>query len=351
MKPTINLPRREVLKAGAAGLLGIIVAAGTRNVAGAQTPSAENVVSNLKALRFGDGNPNYAAQWTYRLAQALGYLSEVGITEFTVTTTDNYIPGMVGGSLDLVHGDTNVFVSSSVASGLPMKMISIYRDSEWWILGVRKGIEVAEDLKGKTLTAGQFGGRNAWIQKQILMKLGLNPETDIQFVPSSGGSDTWLAALLAGTVDGSTLFPRHKQPLEEAGGKFIFAERMPAPQEAFGAMGTWLDQNRDAAYAFTLADLKARQWLFKPENKEKAYQIMIDFGYEIPDRFKANYAIELEQMSPDGGFEASDMDAFVTSLQATGGMPPNVNWREFFDLQFLWAAQDALGLPRRPGSL
>ena len=70
------------------------------------------------------------------------------------------MPGLIGGSLDITHGDTSVFIGAGEASGLPVKMISLYRDKEWWIMGVRKGINTAEDLKGKKVTGGRLDGRN-----------------------------------------------------------------------------------------------------------------------------------------------------------------------------------------------
>lgn len=352
MKHKITLPRRDVLKLGAMGVFGTMIAASTLpGKVGAQTPSIENIKSNLKAIRFGDFNPNYAAQWSVRLAQALGYFKEHGIDEFEVTLTEEYMPGLIGGSLDISHGDTSVFVGAGVASGLPVKIISIYRHSEWWIMGVAPGIETAEDLKGKNITGGGLAGRNTWVQKQLVQKLGLQ-ESDVNFVPSSGGSDGRLGALLAGTVQGASVFPRHRKALEEAGGKFIIEVLTPAPQEAFGAMGGWIEANEDAVYAFTLADLKARQWLFKPENKQKAYQAMRDLGYEIPASFEDLYQVELDQISPDGGFESAEvMDQFMKDIAITGEVPENVDWRKYMDLKYLWAAQEALGLPKRPASL
>jgi ABC-type nitrate/sulfonate/bicarbonate transport system substrate-binding protein len=351
MKHAIALPRREVLKLGAMGVFGTMIAASTLpGKVGAQTPSIENIQSNLKAIQIGDFNPNYAAQWTVRLAQALGYFKEHGIDEFDVTLTQEYIPGLIGGSLDIAHGDTSEFIGAGEASGLPIKMISIYRHNELWILGVGKGIETVDDLKGKNISGGNLAGRNTWVQKQIITKLGLK-ESDVNFVPSSGGSDGRLGAVIAGTLQGASLFPRHKKPLEEAGGKFIFEELTPSPQEAYGAMGGWLEANEDAVYAFTLADLKARQWLFKPENKDKAYQAMRDLGYDIPDGFVELYQTELEQISPDGGFDTAAMDQFIKDIALTGEVPAGVDWRKYFDLKYLWAAQDALGLTRRPASL
>ncbi|MGH6922999.1 MAG: ABC transporter substrate-binding protein [Propylenella sp.] len=351
-KPQLRLPRREFLKLGGAGLLGTIIAAGTLDRPGPQAVAAENVMANLKSLKMGEFNPNYATQWSYRLAQSLGYLKEVGIEEFEVILSEEYMPGLIGGSLDITHGDTSVFIGSGASSGLPIKMISLHRDKEWWIMGVRKGIETVEDLKGKKITGGGLGGRNTWVMKQVVAKLGLNPDTDVEFVPSSGGSDGRLGALLAGAVDGASLFPRHRAGLEADGGKFLFEELTQAPQEGFAAMGGWLEQNDDTAYAFVLADIKARRWLFDPANKDEAYKIMIDLGYEIPPEFVALYDVELDQLSPDGGFESAEvMDQFLKDLSQTGEVPADLDWRPFVEMKYVWAAQEALGLPKRPASL
>jgi ABC-type nitrate/sulfonate/bicarbonate transport system substrate-binding protein len=352
-KPVLRLPRREFLKRGGMGVLGTFIAAGTLGtVAGVQRVSAANVMSNLKSLTMGEFNPNYATQWSYRLAQALGYLQEVGIDEFEVILSDEYMPGLIGGSLDMTHGDTSVFLGSGKASGLPVTMISLYRDREWWIMGVRSGIETAEDLKGKKITGGQLQGRNTYVQKEILKKLGLDPDNDVEFVPMSGGSDGRLQALIAGTVDAASLFPRHRFGLEGEGGKFLFAELTDAPQEGFAAMGNWLEQNEDTAYAYCYADIKARQWLFDPANKDEAYKIMVDLGYEIPPEFVELYQVELDQISRDGGFESAEaMDQFVKELQGTGDLPEGIDWRKYVDMKYVWAAQEALGLAKRPASV
>lgn len=352
-KPVLHLPRREFLKRGGMGLFGTFIAAGTLGtVAGVQRVSAENVMANLKSIKMGDFNPNYAAQWAYRLAQAMGYLKDVGIDDFEVILSDEYMPGLIGGSLDITHGDTSVFFGAGEASGLPVKMISLYRDKEWWIMGVGADIKSAEDLKGKKITGGQLDGRNTYVQRQIVQKLGLDPDKDVEFVPTSGGSDGRMQAVLAGTVSGASVFPRHRFGLEEAGGGFLFEELIEAPQEGFAVMGDWLEKNEDTAYAFCYADIKARQWLFDPANKDEAYKIMIDLGYEIPPAFVELYQVELDQISPDGGFESAQvMDDFVKELAVTGDLPEGLDWRKYVDMKYVWAAQEALGLPKRPASL
>jgi ABC-type nitrate/sulfonate/bicarbonate transport system substrate-binding protein len=337
---------------GGAGVLGTFIWAATLNQAGAQTPNVKNIKANLKKLTMGDFNPNYATQWSYRLAQALGYFKEVGIEEFNVTVSDQYMPGLIGGSLDITHGDTDAFLSSGAQSGLPIKMISLYRDKEWWIMGVRKGIEKPEDLKGKKITGGSLDGRNTWVMRQVLTKMGLNPDKDVEFVPMSGASDRRLQALLAGTVDAASLFPRHEAGLKAAGGKLLYQNLTLAPQEGFGALGTWLTKNEGTAYAWARADVRARKWLFDPANKDQSYKIMRDLGFSIPPAFEERYKLELDQISPDGGFESAKvMDEFVASLAVTGAVPKGLDWRKYVDMKYVWAAQEANGFKKRPASL
>lgn len=363
------IDRRNFLRMGGLGLIGTIVAAcgggaatttaaatattsaGVATTLGSTTSAVNAVVANLQKVVIGDFNPNYAAQWSYMLAQSLGYLEEYGITELENVLTEEYIAGLIGGSIDITHGDTNVFLGSAEESGLPITIINLYRTSEWQIMGVRAGIETAEDLRGATITGGGLEGRNTFVQKKIVRALGLDPETDVTFVPTTGGSDGRLQALLAGTVDAASVFPRHRFALEEAGGKFLYEQLEPAPQEAFGAMGDWLAANGDTALAWNLADLRARQWLFDPANKDQAYQIMIDFGYEIPPEFIELYQVELDQFSPDGGFDLETMQPFLDELAETGDVQAGIDWRSYMDLSFLWEAQDILGIPRRPASL
>lgn len=368
--------RRRFLQMGGMGMIAAVVAAcagdaattttaggsattaGTTatTVGGADTtmgsdttmPTADEIMSNLSSIVMGDFNPNYAAQWGYMVALSLGYMAEVGIEELEQVLTDEYIAGLLGGSIDITHGDTSVFLSAADSSGEPIKMISMYRTSEWQIMGVGPGIETAEDLVGKTITGGPLDGRNTFVQKKIVRNLGLDPDVDVQFVPTDGGSDGRLQAVLAGTVDAASVFPRHRFALEEAGGGFLYEQLEAAPQEAFGAMEPWLAENRDAALAWQVAELKGRQWLFDPANKDQAYQIMIDYGYEIPPEFVELYQVELDQFSPDGGFDVEEMDVFLAELAETGDVPEGIDWQSHFDFTILWDAQDHLGIPRSP---
>jgi ABC-type nitrate/sulfonate/bicarbonate transport system substrate-binding protein len=160
--------------------------------------------------------------------------------EVEIIETDDYIAGLIGGSLDITQGDTDAAFGSAEASGEDVVFTGTYRNSEYQILGVGPGIETAEDLKGGDLTGGALGSRNQRLLERIVAELGLDPETDVNFVPQGGNSDATLQAIIAGTVQGGSLFPRHKFALEDAGGKFLYENLVELPQEGVLVMGDFL---------------------------------------------------------------------------------------------------------------
>ena len=201
-------------------------------------PSLENIKANLSALRYGEISPNYADAWPMTIGIQKGYFKDVGITDLTATLTEEYIPGLVSNSLDMTHSDTDRALSAAVASNMPIKIISVFRQRERWILAARSGINTPEDLRGKQVSGGALEGRNTWVLRQILTEMGLDPDKDVEIVPMTGASNARQLAIISGQIDAGILFPRHRAGIEEAGGKFIHDELFPAPQEVDRRTGT-----------------------------------------------------------------------------------------------------------------
>ena len=73
---------------------------------------------------------------------------------------------------------------NAIAAGKPFTIIgSGCRQRAHMFLGVRKGIESFEDLKGKRLGLLGIGSCPDWIARKMLMKHGLEPDKDVTFVP------------------------------------------------------------------------------------------------------------------------------------------------------------------------
>ncbi|MBS3941311.1 MAG: ABC transporter substrate-binding protein [Actinobacteria bacterium] len=309
----------------------------------------------LSSITVGINNPNYATQMAVVLADAYGYFEEVGITDVEIIETDEYIAGLIGGSLDITQGDTDAAFGSANTSGEEIIFTGTYRHGEYQILGVGPDISEPEDLIGQDITGGALGSRNQRLIERYLTELGVDPD-EVNFVPQGGNSDATLQAIMSGTVAAGALFPRHKFALEEAGGQFIYEQFAENPQEGLLVMGDFYEENYDTVVAFWEATLKARQDMYEAiddeEKKAEIYRIMReDYGFDIPEPFETVFQLEVEQVSPDGGFETDLMDALVEEQIELGNLPEDIDWRSYVDLTALHEAQERVGIDLRPASL
>ncbi len=310
--------------------------------------AASNGANAVKSsVTLGLNNPNYASQMPIFVAKAKGYFDDVGIKNVRVITTDNFVQGLVGGSLDISQGDTDQWLNAAAKSPKPIKFLATYRYKEWHIIGVKKGINDVQDLAGQEATAGERGGRNEFVMKSELSRLGLDP-SKVRLVPLGGGSDARLQALINGQVAAANIFPRHVAALEDSGGKVLDRELASVPQEGIAVMGDFLEKNRATVVAYLQATLKARQFIADKSNKDEVLKIMKDAKFDIPPEFEATYSDEVDQLSPDGGFDPAEMDALVKEEANLDLLPKDLQWRDHVDLGPLHEAQKKLGLDENP---
>jgi ABC-type nitrate/sulfonate/bicarbonate transport system substrate-binding protein len=319
-------------------------------------PASESDVSGeidkskvQKDLVVGVDNPYYLFHEDIFVAEEKGYFDEVGIDNVEIKTIEDPLPALIGGSLDLALYDTDTAIAAAAKGAGDITYIGTYLGGEANILGVGPGIETPEDLKGKTITGGQFGSRNDFLIRKLLTDNGIDPDKDVELVSTGGQSNERLQAVIAGTVDGASLQLRHRELLEAEGGRFLFEEVGQVPQNGW-SVGPLLEESPETVAAFLAATLKARQFITDMANKDEVLTLAESMDFELPDEYKAAYEDENDPdyHTSDGGFEVSDMDDFITTQTELEVIPPNTDWREFTNLVPLWRAQKANGLELRP---
>jgi ABC-type nitrate/sulfonate/bicarbonate transport system substrate-binding protein len=339
-------PRRASLCAALVALVSLSLAA----CGGSGEESTAGSGSSVKStITIGMNNPNYATQLPVYIAIDKGYFKEVGINDVKVVTSDEFVAGLIGGSIDISQGDTDQWLTAAQKSG-KVAYLGTYRSKEWHILGASKDIKAPGDLVGKKVTAGQRGGRNEFVLKTMLQAIGVDP-AKVDFVPLGGGSDARLQALINNQVQGAVIFPRHIKPLEGEGGRTLYNQLTEVPQEGVATRTDFLDKNRATVVAYWKATLKARQYMQDPSHQAEILQIMRSHKFEIPPDFEALYSTEIEQISPDGGLDTAKMDELVQQEQQLDIIPKDLDWKQYTKLDPLWEAQQALGLPRNPSQL
>lgn len=354
-----SLTRRQFLKlsgslgvgAGAAWMLAACTPAATEAPAPtAALPTAvpatatPNLMAETKHLIQGTYNPNWANNVLSELADAKGWFAEEGIESKEVVIIDQgqIFPALIGGSLYIGQQDTDAVAGAS-AAGEPIFMISCYRDKEPWIFGAGPGIKTVEDLKGKQVSGGGSGSRNENNGKEMLRRLGLDPEKDVEWVPVGGGSDGRVEAVVSGVIAGTVMQDRHVPIIEEAGGVVLYNEREDVPQDNYCAHRSWLEKNERTVVGFLKATFKAREYVYDLSTKDEIVELMLSRGYEFPQTFIDTYESLLNIMSPTGNFNPDAMVRLIQDAVKTGNLTTEVDWHTFVDFSYQNQAFRELG--------
>jgi ABC-type nitrate/sulfonate/bicarbonate transport system substrate-binding protein len=98
------------------------------------------------------------------------------------------VTGAIGNVRAYVQGFTDLVFIGGVKNFLTHSIVG------------KPEIKRPEDLKGKKVAVGRFGGNTHYFTIQALRKFGMDASKDIQTIQTGGGPET-LAALIAGNVD------------------------------------------------------------------------------------------------------------------------------------------------------
>ncbi len=306
-----------------------------------------------KTMRVAVDNPHYLFQEDALWAQEKGYLKEYGIDSYKGSVTDNPIQAMIGGSVDMVLFDTDTLIAAADKTGEDIRIVGMYINQEANILGVRKGINSADDLKKANAKIAVSGrGTRSYVQmEQMLKENNIDPASDVRLLDTGGQSNERLNQILTGTVDGGSIQLRHETILKEGGGKFLFKKVFDAPQLAWGTTEEFIKKDPEGVAAFLAATLKARQDIVDIKNKDAVLSFMEETGdFELPQSFKDAYSVENapDYRGTDGGFPTASMDKLVDEQKKIGVIPEDVDWKEYVNFGPLWRAQKNLKLDLNP---
>lgn len=311
--------------------------------AAAAAPAAAAPAETANLLH-GTYNPNWANLVLLELSDHFGWFKEEGIEsqEITIVEQTQIFPALIGSSLLTSQQDTDAVAAANL-QGEPIRFIATYRDKEPWIFGVGKGIEKVEDLVGKQVSGGAAGSRNEFNGKEMIRRMGGDPDA-MEWVPVSGGSDGRVEAVNAGVIAGTVMQFRHVPLIENGGGKILFQELEEVPQDCFCVHENWLKDNERTVVGFLKATSRARTFALDLKNKDEIIKIMEGRGYEFSDTFKELYDKDLSIMSPTGHFKIEAMEKLIADAVRTGNIEKEIDWREFVRMDYLNQAYKELGL-------
>jgi NitT/TauT family transport system substrate-binding protein len=223
-------------------------------------------------IRVGEGP--FITGGAFLVAREKGYFKKLNIDIDTRSFIDGAlaVPSMISGELDMTFMTPNASLFNSVAKGAPLVVIldrgNNRKGFAYTLVNVTQalydaGVHSMSDfagLKGKKMGVGALGSINQYNLAQALLKVGLDPAKDVQWVVNISQPDL-MKMLGQGQVDATDLawqFGVFAQ--QNKWGPIVATGDQMVPNAAIGmyaARKEFVEKNHDAAVRFAMAYLHA----------------------------------------------------------------------------------------------
>jgi NitT/TauT family transport system substrate-binding protein len=233
---------------------------------------ATDLASAADKIRVGEGP--FITGGAFYIARDKGYFAKLGIEIETKSFIDGAlaVPAMVAGELDMTFMTPNASLFNSIAKGAPLVIVLDRGNNKsgfaYTLVNVTQGmadqgIKTMADfgkLKGRKVGVGALGSINQYNMAQALLKVGLDPANDVQWVVNVSQPDL-MKMLGTGQVDATDLawqFGVFAQ--QNKWGPIVATGDQMVPNAAIGmyvARKDFLAKNRDAVVRFAMAYLHA----------------------------------------------------------------------------------------------
>ncbi|HZH82259.1 MAG TPA: ABC transporter substrate-binding protein [Phototrophicaceae bacterium] len=235
-----------------------------------------------------------------------GVFSKYGLAVEVIATRNEQM------NMQALMSDSVQFLTSSSTGlfylgkqGLDAVGLASWNNSSPYSLASRVKIKELKELKGRKIASSGAGGRADAYIRFMLSKVGLDPRSDAQIIPLSGGSSVRLAAVVSGNLDATLISSLQGRQAEKLGLTVI-----PVPLEYIWGINltrrSYLSKNRDivknylrglsdsvrlmmADKASTITVMRQVLKMDDPDSVEYAYQAMR--ADARPDLFPTEEAI------------------------------------------------------------
>lgn len=284
------------LKHAAALLLGMLLVAGM--ALGGCSRGTDSVAVKLKVGEV-TRSIFYAPQY---VAFSQGFFAQEGLEVELVPTFggDKTMTALLSNHIDigLVGSETSIYVAQQGAKD-PVINFAQLTQTDGTFLVAREAADSFDwqDLNGKPFLGQRKGGMPQMAGEFTLRKKGIDPQRDLELIQNVDFANI-PAAFASGTGEYVQLFEPQASIFEKEGRGHVVAsfgaESGQLPYTVYMAKQSFLQQNKEAALAFTRAIQKAQLWVAEHSAEEIAAAIKpyfedadLDIVVRVVDRYKS----------------------------------------------------------------
>jgi NitT/TauT family transport system substrate-binding protein len=283
-----------------------------------------------------------ALQWPEYIATEFGWFKENGVEVDMLVVGAGAAQQVAAGALNLGYSGFPDFIRATNA-GAPVKIVINAIGAPPYAVYSKPAIKKISDLKGKVASIGGSKDITLIYMEAFLAGGGLKPK-DLDFVYAKATQDRF-AALVSGGVDAAILHPPATFRAGAQGFTYlgdIEPYLKDFPFTVWAVNTDWAAQNRPTLLAYIKAYGRAVRWLYDPNNKEKAVDILVKYSRQDRKDSADTYdyfVTKLKAFSADGLISESTYKKMTDGLISLEDMkPPVPPMSKFFDPSFVQEA-------------
>lgn len=189
------------------------------------------------------------------------------------------VAALVSGSVQVVIG-SDVGVTAAILKGLNLIRLGVTTNSLGSSLLALPGIHSVRELKDKTLGIS-MGRDNSYARlAKVLVDHGVNPNEDVKLLRIGGGEAARLAALKAGIIHGTMLFPPLDLVGSREGLKILLKFDVPTLAGGINTTSTFLKQYRRTLLKFLRGYMDGLHYM--TTHKEESLKVFSKY-FQNPD--------------------------------------------------------------------
>jgi ABC-type nitrate/sulfonate/bicarbonate transport system substrate-binding protein len=189
------------------------------------------------------------------------------------------LPALISGSVDVILGsDTGVTLAN--LQGANLVRIGVTMNSLGYSLVTQPTIRSIQDLKGKVLGTGR--GRDASYARvvKILSDNGLNPASDVKFLPVGETPTGRLQAIKSGLVHGAVFTPPLDLVGQRDGLRILHRIDVPTLGGGINTTTAFVQQNRKLLVSFLRAYMEGIRYMLA--HKQESLKVFLKY-FRNPD--------------------------------------------------------------------
>tara|TARA_A100001037_G_scaffold301933_1_gene332481 strand:- start:327 stop:1253 length:927 start_codon:yes stop_codon:yes gene_type:complete len=219
-------------------------------------------------------------------------------------------------------------------------------DDAFLCLAVQEDIKSFADLPGKILTADALTTGFAFVLRRMLALNGID-ENEIEWMSTGGVLQRW-QAMMENPEQKGTLQVTPFEIMGAPKGHHVLARASDVLDAYQGIVGgtrvAWAEENADDLSGFIAGWLESVNWMYEPDNREEALDIIVEKMPEMPREVAAG-ACEVffdpeTGMRRDGAFDIPGIETVLDLRRTFGPAPDDLHVPEhYIDTAYLEAAK------------